>query len=560
MSQPDGQDRAKRQHSRAAWLVYSLVGILAAVLCSHYLFRAPDMQPSISDHHPRSQADSPTGKWQRISLRTEGDLDRSLPVLLDFIEHPANALSLTELTLDIDRIQYGDPSADPHVVDLEATSTQEERITEAVKAIDLGSKLEKELLEALFWKVRGLTDPEAEGGLTRQAGLSRALQRNRRVQYAHAAAILFCSLSPNLTTLRTVEPEGMLSEFFLAINSRWASQEKGSPLGNLAHVHLIDRSRWGILNDERFYRYSGPLDFIQHFHRLPSLTTFDAYTIADGHSEVNLLPPGLSSLKSISVRRSDIGSQEMGVMIRLATSLEDVHFSVGGRAANHGGFARVNPKGIGKALETQQTTLRRIDLDLDSFLWDRSRHQGEEAEEEDFEDADPSDHHYEYFQDSLNYYRKQSQWKADEDDSRAAGYPLLTRELPDTKPYRQTIGSLAAFEKLESLKIGLRLLLGPYDGHGEVKEPPVELIDMFPPTLKHLTIRGYKQGRLELDDRHVTRFREQMAQKLPLLVSVDGLDEEIPSGQTVRSPDENTAQLYVEPTVEDGWLESKDTI
>lgn len=560
MSEPDGQYRAKRQHSRAAWLVYGVVGIFAAVLCSQYLLHVPSIQPSTADHHPRSQADSPTGQWQRISLRTEDDLDKSLPVLLDFIEHPAHALPLTELTLDIDLIQYCGDDDNPLVIDLEAASPQEQKIKGAVKAIELESKLEKELLEALFWKVRGLKDPEAEnGGFSRQASKARSIQRNRRVQYARAAAVLFCSLSPNLSTLRTVEPHGTLSEFFLAINSRWASQQTGLPLGKLAQVYLIDRSKWGILNDKRFYRYSGPLDFIQHFHRFPSLAAFDAYTIANGHAEIDLLPPGLSSLKSISVRRSDLSSQAMGVLIRLATALDDVHFSIGGRAANHGGMSLIYPKGVGKALEAQQTTLRRIDLDLDAFLFDRAQFRGQDLEEEDFSDADPSDADYEHFQDSLTYYREQPHWKADEDSSRAAGYPLLTRDLPDTKPYGNTIGSFAAFEKLESLKIGIRLLLGPYNGRGQPKEPPVELVDMFPPTLKHLTIRGYKKGRLELHDRHVARFREQLAHKLPSLVSVEGLDEELPSGQTIRSPDAKDAPLYVEPAVEDGWLESRST-
>lgn len=563
MPEPGSRDRAGRQPDRAAtWLVYGVAGLLAAVLCSQYFLRSPNTQQlsSASDNVARSQV-TPSGRWQRISLRCQDrdDLDRSLPVLLDFLEHPAHALSLTELTIDNVYDDYCG-GEDPLVVDPKPASAQEERLAEAARAIGLERELEDQILEALFWKVRGLEDPELENGWGCEASMRRCHQRNRRRRYLNAAAILFCSVAPNISSLRTTEPTGTLAEFFLTVNYRWAAQGTGTTLASLARIDLIEHGTYSILNDERMYRYSGPLDFIQHFHRLPSFTAFSAYTIADGHAEVDLLPPGLSqSLKSISIRRSDIGSKPIGVLIRLATALEDVHFSVGGRSPNHGGFSSTHPKAIGKALEQHQTTLRSIDLDLDEFVWDRTRWGAEDVEHEDWEEARPSDQDHDYHSEILEYARKDPRWKADEEESAARGYPLLSRDLPDTKPYGNTIGSFAAFEKLHTLKIGIKLLLGPYDGsQKKIRTPPESLVDMFPASLTHLTIRGYRKGQREMYDRHVEQLREQMATKLPALVSVEGLAEEVPSGKTVSNPDAAGAPLYVEPAVEDGWLESED--
>ena len=104
-----------------------------------------------------------------------------------------------------------------------------------------------------------------------------------------------------------------------------------------------------------------------------------------------------------------------------------------------------------------------------------------------------------------------------------------------------------------SLKSGIQLLQGQY--HGLEPPPPSNLVDMLPRNLKHLTIRGYRKGFRPEFDEHVQQIRAEMAQKLPLLTSVEGRDEEVPTREDVEDYHSKGAPLYVAEPVEDGWLE-----
>lgn len=501
-----------------------------------------------------ASSESSSVQWQRVRLRTDEDLERSFSVLLDLIDYPEHAKSIRELTVDIELAKYcGEdelPLAMPEIL-----SEEEQKIMEVVKATNLGAELEKKIAVALVGNNRQHNAKEtgAEGDFARSC-LRSCRRTNRRVQYAEAAAILFCSLSPNLNVLRTTEPMGAFAEFLTTINYRWASHSTSTVFASLTRVHLIDSSKYSILNDERFYRNSEPLEFIQRFHHLPQLATFSASTISDSRADFDSIAPGLSSLKTVSITHSDLSSQTICNFIRLATSLHSCTFGTGGRATSDGGHARLFPKALGKCLEQHKATLRSIDLDLDEYVHGNA-HVPEGVEEEDLAEAHRYARDEENFQETLDFYRMDAHWKADEDESKARGYVLLSRDLPDTKKYGNTIGSFVDFESLDSLKIGIKLLLGAFDGWGDEKKPPVSLLEMFPRSLSHLTIRGYKKGRVEEYDKHVEHFRREMATKLPALVLVEGLDEEVLSGETIDDPDGEYASLYVEDSVDDGWLE-----
>lgn len=556
MPEPGVGERYGRQQPSFRWrsslyLVLGIVVLLVALLCAQH----PDLLGlPLSAFQEDASLEGSAMQWQRVRLRTDEDFERFSSVLIDLIEYPEHAISIRELTIDIDYPKYCGNDKLPLLM-LEILTEEEQKILEAVRAIGLETELEEKIVVALVGNTRRRNAKETGADSDFDRPCERYChRRNQRVQYAEAAAILFCTLSPNLNVLRTTEPTGAFAEFLTTINYRWASHRTSSVFANLTQVHLIDRSTYSVLNDERDYRYCDSLKFIQHFHHLPQLATFSARTISDSKAHFDNIAPGLSSLQTISITHSDLSSQTICSFIRLATSLHSATFGTGGRGAIHGGFARVSPKALGKCLEQHKATLRNIDLDLDYQVY-QSPHVLEDVEEEDLAYAGRSAREEEHLQETLHSYRRDAHWKADEDESKARGYVLLSRDLPDTKKYGNTIGSFANFESLETLKIGIKLLLGAFDGWGGEKKPPVSLLEMFPRSLCNLTIRGYKKGRTEEYDKHVEHFRREMATKLPSLVFVEGLDEEVLSGETIDNPDADYDSLYVEDPVDDGWLE-----
>ena len=538
---------------RPALGLAALVPVAALLITQYPMIRNMGLHSSAKTS---DVSENPVTRWKRVRLQSDKDMDTALPVLGDMLRYPEAAQSITELTFDPLRPAHlfghvGEGVLSTIVVP-ETPSEDESLLLKAVEAVGLEPKLEEEMKKALIWKTR-----ESEAEKAASTGLfskERAILRHREAKYADALAILFCSLSPNLAVLRTIEPPQAFEAFLTTINYRWASSKADSTtaLANLAQVLLID-SRWkDTLNDERFYRWSNPLDFIRKFHRLPSLTAFSSTVLDDQKADINYLPPGLSSLKSISVTHSSLGSQVMGTLIRLATSLENVTLTYGGRSCSDDSTSLVFAKTLGKCLEQHKDTLRNLDLDLDYPLWNGGAQDMAEEQEDMHED-----------QVAIDVMRAEDEhWAKDEQDSKAGGYTLLSRDLPDTKKYGTTIGSFADFQKLESLKIGVNMLLGSAGGK-TTTPPPANLIQMLPPSLKHLTVRGYQKGKIAEYDRQVEQFLQEKETNLPLLKSIEGLDKEIPSGEPAYDPedfgieeDDEFPPLYKEPHVETDWLEA----
>ncbi|ETN45457.1 uncharacterized protein HMPREF1541_09289 [Cyphellophora europaea CBS 101466] len=558
-STPEQQKRSSSRSRNTFGLTVAAVVLVIALVYAQYADLL-SLQATAGRDRVRAEVKHFV-RWQRIRLRTAKDLDRALPVLIDFVKNPEHALSLKELTFDTRRYDYGSDAPLPPIALPETLSNDEQKVMEAVKAIELGVELEKAIMEALIWKTRGIDVSEAEEAEANPLDYCDPRRferdnnrRNRRLQYARVLTILFCSLSPNLTILRVTEPEHIFAEFLATVNHRWVSHGTIPIFASLKDVHLIERSEgYSILEDERFYRNINPLETIRYFHRLPSIESFSATTLSSGRSELDHIPPGHSRLRAISVTNSDVGSATMCSLIRLATALENITFTAGGRATNDGSFSAVFPKSLGKCLEQQKATLRSIDIDADCQWWSSMMSGDGDAED----GVGIYERQEDYLQLELDRYREEPEWRAEEEDSKARGLPLLSRDLPDTKTYNGTIGSLADFENLESLKIGIKLLLG--DMYGPLEEPqpkpPTDLVDMLPRNLKHLTLRGYRKGERKEYDENVEQLRAVMADKLPLLAEVEGLDEEVPSGEHVEDCDAEDAPLFVMEPVEDGWLE-----
>jgi hypothetical protein len=180
-----------------------------------------------------------------------------------------------------------------------------------------------------------------------------------------------------------------------------------------------------------------------------------------------------------------------------------------------GGHYIFTAKTLGKALWSSRSSLRKLDIDVDSMLFDDSHDEEEyverRAEEEDYIEEP-------YWRDE--YFRQ------DEADSPG---PLELYQVPDDRTYNNTIGSLHDFEALTHLSLGVKLLLGPASSL-----TPFRLVDALPKSLRSLTIRGYTKGVVAKYDAAIRELLARRAEVLPALVRISG-EELIPSADVEAS-------------------------
>lgn len=138
------------------------------------------------------------------------------------------------------------------------------------------------------------------------------------------------------------------------------------------------------------------------------------------------------------------------------------------------------------------------------------------------------DHHRNSENDAktLERHRKDRFFQTDESQSKNLGLPLFTKDLPDTRKYGDTIGSLHDFTSMTSLHIGVRLLLGPQIGHyssttdiyylaaASAPSAPFRLIDALPPTLKYICIRGYAAGTDPAWDEQINELMQKKSREI----------------------------------------------
>ena len=316
--------------------------------------------------------------------------------------------------------------------------------------------------------------------------------------------------------------------------------------------------------------YGGTYDYIDWlaearlFHRLPAIEAISVDGItsnndADGLGE---FPPCTSNIKGIHVGNSMLRSSLLAPLIRMPKSLEEFTHSVGGRDSDDGkqssivdmvtqrwlidsqsgGHYIFTAKTLGKALWGSRSSLRELDVDVDSMLYDDSHDEDEYAEKcaEDEEYGETSTEE-DYLHDE--YFRQ------DEHDSPG---PLELYELPDHRAYNNTIGSLHDFEALTHLSLGIKLLLGPPDS-----TTPFQLVEGLPKSLRSLTIRGYTKGVVAKYDAAIGELLARRSEVLPALAEVDGVEELIPSadvevGSSAKGSEEARYWVYSEDN--EGWL------
>lgn len=169
------------------------------------------------------------------------------------------------------------------------------------------------------------------------------------------------------------------------------------------------------------------------------------------------------------------------------------------------------PQDARKCLLEQKGTLKALDVDV-AFMFGSSR------EEEEIDDDYENDHAKD------EYFRL--------DEQAGNGGPLRSFDLPNTRRYGFTIGSLHDFEVLEHLAISVQSILGPvaYDDGtrgrvGETAIPPFRLVDALPRGLKSLHLYDYVVGKSPLADEHVKELKSKMGERFPFLTEVRGLDE-----------------------------------
>ncbi|KAM7216446.1 hypothetical protein V8F06_008159 [Rhypophila decipiens] len=450
--------------------------------------------------------------FKRIRVTT-GDIDRLYPVLAAYVQNPDLASTVTELVIDVPSWpgRYGGclgfnqedqqaPTAAPSPDEVAA----HKQIEAHARALGLGSEATTFMLESLSWKFNGEPSPSSD---------PYSHSPNSAKGFASAASTLLLSLCPNITLLHAYGLEQApppLVDFLLRNNYGLL------PAKHLQRLERVHMQAWSP-DDNRQYDRLEFLDYFRYFGRLPALRTYSADAVMDYQADREVAVPGSSSsITKISITNAEVSGDMLGTIMRVPRALEELTVSLGGLSSFEGGMALVNPKTLGKCLLEHKTTLKKLDLDI-ACMVSGSGTNMDEAEE------DP----YQYGEENDWVYGKDEYFRLDEQAGN--GQPLFSFDLPNTRRYGLTIGSLHDFEALEHLAISVRLMLGPAPRkhwQGETTAvPPFRLIDALPRTLKSLHLYDYVAGECPLADEHVKELKEKMADVFPFLAEVSGLDE-----------------------------------
>ncbi|KAM7185083.1 hypothetical protein V8F20_011948 [Naviculisporaceae sp. PSN 640] len=408
--------------------------------------------------------------FRRIRVATQQDINRLYPLLVAYIQNPALASTVTELVIDISTSgcrYYQDRDSTPVAAGPEKVAAHAQ-LEDHTRALGLGSDATTFMQHSLSWKFNPQLPPANPYSDPQHPPANKYYSHgigdrpNSIRGFANVAATLLLSLCPNIQLLHMYELgySPPLQDFLIRNNY---GRLPAAHLRRLERVHL---QSWDA-RDNREYDHLEFLDYFRFFGRLPALRTYSADCVAEFQPAREVAPPGSAhGVTRISIANADVSGDMLGTIIRVPRALEEFTLSLGGLTYNKGGTALVNPKTLGKCLLEQKGTLKSLDLDVAAIIGSHK----EEAEEQ----MDDND------------YGKDEYFRLDEQAGN--GRPLRSFDLPNTRRYGLTIGSLHDFEALEHLAISVDLMLGPRVWHDgmmrRVIPPPFRLVDALPRTLK----------------------------------------------------------------------------
>jgi hypothetical protein len=301
-------------------------------------------------------------------------------------------------------------------------------------------------------------------------------------------------------------------------------------LQNLTTIYLDHCHSMGVAN----YTYTF-VKFMKRFLRLPSIETIH---LASSHPRANgrgYLPSRSSNVSKIHLRNAFVPRYPLGRMIMHSRHLREFTYTVGhpngwllgaGRASRIP-YGDICPGTLRRALGVHRQTLRYLELDNYADVKARTRFRDPVEKEvvSLWDDAQDSD--------------------CDRAEGERDDVVKLEEWEDDGEKYNRALGPLHDFAALTHLTVGVQLLLGEHrhaklevlpsdEGGGEPGDCDTEettsqpsslrWIDILPPNLEYLCIRGYEPGDCPYCE---TRISDLMANKdkwFPSLKEIHGVD------------------------------------
>jgi hypothetical protein len=353
---------------------------------------------------------------------------------------------------------------------------------------------------------------------------------SREIICGKILCLLLFAVCPNIRSLRISDQLHPDIEGFLAKTN--ARKSALGYLQNLREVQVLVNETLG----PEYYNHICFMRTMKLFHRLPSIQTMRVGGMFSDDTKLSKLAPSKSNISRIIIEKSNMDFKTLEKIIKHPKALEVFRYSIGGRFMFDTYDAYPFPKKLGRALQHHKSTLRVLDIDVDTEIYwlppkrddpaevqsdyGHNDESGEEREEEEEEDSD-FDGDTEALQDTI---------------------------IPPRK-FGSTIGSLHDFHALTHLRIGIKLIAGPSRDQGEeYPKSPFRLIDSLPPGLEFLCIRGYRPGEDGYHTSVVSEFMEQRAERFPRLREVQGILEYIPSAD-LEVPRQNPEPLWTVPDI-----------
>ncbi|CAI7601843.1 unnamed protein product [Penicillium glandicola] len=337
-----------------------------------------------------------------------------------------------------------------------------------------------------------------------------------------ALTAILIVVSPNVVSMATTHPSGLSSNYAIdfplaeLLRQANASPENKPYLRNLRSVYLINKSD-STWSDGRFYLQMDLSGCLKLFDNLLSIESVRVDIMEeDPNGELDFKEKS-SNISKISIHHSSVGSLYLMNLIWSCKVLREFQYSIAGRASSDGGFPIFSPKAFIKVLCAHKKTLEILDVDTEDRI-----------HVFDIVDEEERDH-------ECNQY----------------GSPFEYSLSNDTLAFYKSIwtysGSLKEFVALKRLSLGIKFLLyfaAGVQGEPYRKKENMDLVYCLPVGLEYLCVRGYQRGENEEHDKQMDSLRAFYKSGSSQLKEVNGIDELIPNGETVRHPDNDDHLLW----------------